>query len=68
MKVYVMTQAKPFHAEVYIGVRKSLKEAEKALRNDYPHMKPVSNMSDGVKDYVSDASNSLLLFIHEEEI
>ena len=60
MKVYIMTQAKPFHAELYIGVRKSLKEAEKALRNNYPHMKPVGNMSDGIKNYVSDASNSLI--------
>ena len=64
MKVYVMTKAELFQPEVYVGVKKSKKEAEKELRTKYPHMKS----DDSGKSYVSDASNSLLLFIHEEEI
>lgn len=69
MKVYVMTKAKLFQDEVYIGVEKSLKDAEKSLRVDYPHMRPSSR--DEVckmRSYVSDSSNQLLLFIHEEEV
>lgn len=64
MKVYVMTKAELFKSEVYVGVKKTRKEAEKALRFEYPHMKS----NDNGRSYVADASNSLLLFIHEEDI
>lgn len=66
MKVYVMTKAKPFEEEVYIGVASSVKAATKRLRGMYPHMRPSegSNMS-----FISDGyENPLLLFIHEEEV
>ena len=32
MKIYVMTKAKLFKEEIYIGVAKSIKDAEKSLR------------------------------------
>lgn len=62
MKVYVMTQAEPFQKEVYVGVKKSKKEAENELRKKYPNMRNVG------ESYVSDKNNTYLLFIHEEEI
>lgn len=36
MKVYVMTKFKPFGKEEYVGVKKSQKEAVKALRQLFP--------------------------------
>lgn len=59
-----MTKAELFKPEVYVGVKKSKKEATKELRDRYPHMRQDRNDM----TFVSDASNSLLLFIHEEEI
>lgn len=64
MKVYVMTKARPFQAEQYMGVKSSRKSAEKALRDVFPFMRK-SAMGD---DYVSDKENTWLLFIHEEEL
>ena len=66
MKVCVMTKAKPFEEEVYIGVASSVKAATKRLRSLYPHMRP----SDGSSvSFISDGyENPLLLFIHEEEV
>lgn len=65
MKVYVMTKANLFQPEVYVGVKKSKKEATKTLRDLYPHMKS----DDSGNSFVSDSSKQpLLLFIHEEEI
>lgn len=63
MKVYVMTKAKSFHPEEYIGVKSSLKEAEKAFRKTYPHMK-----KDLIDSYTADSKSNVILFIHEEEI
>ena len=64
MKVYVYTEAASFMPETYIGVAKSRKEAEKAMRKIYPHMK-----QDGANSYISGAIEPIkLLFIHEEEI
>lgn len=64
MKVYIMTKAELFKPEVYIGVKASKKQAEKALRELYPFMR-----KDEVGDsYMADKNNQLLLFIHEEEI
>lgn len=72
MKVYVYTQAELFSPEIYLGVKGSKKEAEKVLRNMFPHMKPdLNNQMSGTNkkySYVSDAQNTLLLFIHEEEV
>lgn len=62
MKVYVMTKAKPFKEEQYIGVRATKKSAEKALREEFPHMRCEMG------SYVSDKYNTYLLFIHEEEV
>lgn len=67
MKVYVMTEAKLFGEERYVGVKKSVKEAEKCFRNIYPHMRR-SGGNPG-RAFLSDASKEpMLLFIHEEEI
>lgn len=71
MKVYVMTKAEPFKPKIYICVKRSKKEAEKHLRMLYPHMKKVESAYkyEGEGDsYVSDSSNTLLLFIDEVQI
>lgn len=68
MKVYVLTEAKLFQPERYIGVKKSIKEAEKALRSIAPHMRPTDSVQKGIKAYFTDSSNKMFLFIHEEEI
>lgn len=63
-KVYVMTKFKPFCEEEYVGVKKSQKEALKALREIFPHMRgKAENHS-----LSSDQNNTYLLAIHEEEI
>lgn len=64
MKVYVITKAKPFQAEQYMGVKSSKKSAEKDLRDAFPYMRK-SGFGD---NYVSDKENTWLLFIHEEEL
>lgn len=63
MKVYVMTKFKPFGKEEYVGVKKSQKEAVKALRQLFPHMR-----GDVERGLSADATNELLLRIREEEI
>lgn len=63
MKVYVMTKAKLFQAEQYMGVRPTRKSAEKSLRDAFPYMR-----KDGENSYVSDKEKTWLLFIHEEEL
>ena len=70
MKVYVMTEAKPLHPEVYVGVKGSLKEAEKALRAVAPYMRKLDDdgFRKNVRSYSADKRCSSLLFIHEEEI
>lgn len=64
MKVYVMTKFKPFGAEEYVGVKKSQKEALKALREMFPHMR--GRVEDN--SLSSDQKNTYLLAIREEEI
>lgn len=63
MKVYVMTKFKPFCAEEYVGVKATQKEAVKALRQLFPHMR-----GDAEKGFSADATNQLLMRIREEEI
>lgn len=63
MKVYIMTVSKPFGEEIFKGVASTRKGAEKELRRIYPHMKP-----SGADSYVADNTNTLLLFIREEEV
>lgn len=64
MKVYVMTKAKPFEAEQYMGVKATKKAAEKALREVFPHMRK----DVGGESYISSKDNAWLLFIREEEV
>lgn len=63
MKVYVMTKAKPFGVEQYMGVKGTTKAAERALREAFPSMR-----KDGENTYISDKDNTWLLFVHEEEV
>lgn len=63
MKVYVITKAKPFEPETYLGIKKTVKKAEKFLRELFPYMRKTGNGA-----YVSGADNEYLLFIHEEEL
>lgn len=66
MKVYVVTKAKPLESEMYVGVAKSVKDAEKIMRANFPYMRKVGN------EYISEMNISnpkaYLLFVHEEEI
>ena len=39
MKIYVMLKYRPLGNEVYIGIKKNRKEAEKCLRQLFPHMR-----------------------------
>lgn len=68
MKVYVVTKAKPLEAESYMFVKASKKEAEKALRNIAPYMRSFSGNIKNTSTYSADSSNSMLYFIHEEDI
>lgn len=43
MKVYVVTKAKPLESEMYVGVAKSVKDAEKIMRAKFPYMRKVGN-------------------------
>lgn len=67
MKVYVITKAKPFQGERFIGVASSKKKAEKVLRKQFPYMKSGSD-NDGYWTYTSDAKVEYVLFIREEEV
>jgi hypothetical protein len=68
MKIYVVTEAKPLEAERYMFVKASKKEAEKALRNISPYMRSILGYRKNTSTYSADASNSMLYFIHEEDI
>ncbi len=64
MKVYVMTKFKPLGVEEYVGVKKSQKEALKAFREIFPYMR--GRIEDN--SLSSDANNTFLLAIREEEV
>ena len=64
MTVYVMTKFKPFEKEEYVDVKKSEKEALKAFRAIFPHMR--GNIADD--NLSSDAENTYLLSIKEVEL
>ena len=69
MKVYVITRAKIFGAETYVGVKKSLKDAEKYLRKLYPHMRKTASKAEYHKAaYFTNSNNDTLLFIREEDL
>lgn len=68
MKVYVTTKAKLLKPEMYMFVKSSKKEAEKALRSISPYMRPTESSRQGVSAFFADSSNQALFFIHEEEI
>lgn len=62
MKIIVITKAKPLQNETYFGVASNIKNAEKLIRNEYPHMRKI----DG--GYSSDKDNTYFLFLREEEV
>ena len=64
IKVYVTTKARPFQPEQFIDVFGTKKEAESALRKEFPHMR--KSMKENV--YSSDRDNTYILFIHEREV
>lgn len=64
MKVYVMTKFKPFGVEEFVDVKKSEKEALKAFRTIFPHMR--GRVEDN--SLSSDANNTYLLSIKEIDI
>lgn len=68
MKVFVVTKAKPLQSEIYIGVKKTLKDAEKLLRSEFPHMRKTEDSISNQHNYASDKDSLWLLFVHEEEI
>lgn len=62
MKIYVMLKYRPLGNEVYIGIKKNRKEAEKCLRQLFPHMRVMNDT------LVSDANGTYVLEVREEEI
>lgn len=62
MKIYVMLKYRPFGNEVYIGIKKNRKEAEKCLRQLFPHMRVMNDT------LVSDTNGTYVLEVREEEI
>lgn len=65
IKVYVTTIAIPFQPEQFIDVYGTHKEAENALRKEFPHMR---QRIKGSNSWVSDSDASYILFVHEKEI
>lgn len=62
MKIYVMLKYRPLGNEVYIGIKKNRKEAEKCLRQLFPHMRVMNDT------LVSDTNGTYVLEVREEEI
>lgn len=62
MKIYVMLKYRPLGKEEYIGIKKSRKDAEKCLRQLFPHMRVMDDT------LVSDANGAYILEVREEEI
>ena len=62
MKIYVMLKYRPLGNEVYIGIKKNRKEAEKCLRQLFPHMRIMNDT------LVSDANGTYVLEVREKEI
>lgn len=60
--VIVITKAKPLCEETYFGVASTVKNAEKLIREKYPHMR---KSGDG---YSSDINNEFLFFLHVETV
>ena len=68
MKVYVMTKFVPLGTEIYIGVKRTKKDAEKILRKSYPHMKPTDSFGTDCAYVTKENGDVLFLAIKEEEI
>ena len=68
MKVYVMTKAKLFGAEIFVDVKGSKKAAEKAFREQYPFMRHSYGDSYTSQKEITPDNGALLLFIHEREV
>lgn len=64
MKVYVMTKFKPFEDEIFVGVKKTKKEAFQALREIFPFMRG----SIEIGNLTSDTYPTWLLSIKEIDI
>lgn len=67
MKVYVTCKARPFQQEMFMDVYGSKKAATKALRTEFPHMRPMAGDPD-CDCFMSDKDSSWILFIHEREV
>lgn len=71
MKVYVITSAKPMEPEVYEGVAKSFKEAERFIKSCFPNARRDDQQVN--RAYTSYSckdrfGNWSIMFIHEEEL
>lgn len=62
MKIYVMLKYRPLGSEEYVGIKKNRKDAEKCLRQLFPHMRIINDTM------VSDANATYMLEVREEEI
>ena len=62
MKIYVMLKYRPLGNEVYIGIKKNRKDAEKCLRQLFPHMRVMNDT------LVSDTNGTYVLEVREEEV
>jgi len=66
-KVYIVTKAVPFGPERLHKAFSTKKDAERAMRKEYPHMKKSNDMGN-LSSFVTDNSMTQLIFIHEMEI
>ena len=61
-QVIVITKFKPLRHETYFGVASTIKNAEKLIREQYPHMRKLEN------GYSSDVSNEYLFSLRAETV
>lgn len=68
MTVAIMTKARPFRDEIYLGVEKNRNKAEKELRRKFPHMMPENENDKCISFTAHEDGELIMLFIHLEEV
>lgn len=68
MKVYVVTKSEPLCDEIYVAVKATAKEAEKAIREKFPNAR--KEQQPGLTSYTcKDRSGRIsFMFVREENI
>lgn len=69
MKVYVVTKAEVLQPEIYVSVRSTMKDAEKAIRAKYPNAKKDPDSGPQKFNYLcKDGGHESLMFVTVEEL